>query len=58
MECCIGVSTETVLQIVKFYPVVKRVFKLTFPGVTPTKDYSPKRQFKSSFHYGVELIYF
>ena len=24
---------------------------------TPTKDNSPKRQFKNSFHYGVKLIY-
>ena len=31
MECCVGVSTETVLQIVKFYTVVKKNFKkLTF----------------------------
>ena len=30
MECCVGVSTETVLQIVKFYTVVKIILKLTF----------------------------
>ena len=30
MECCVGVSTETVLQIDKFYIVVIRIFKLTF----------------------------
>ena len=29
-ECCVGVSTGTVLQIVKFYIVVKRILKLTF----------------------------
>ena len=33
-------------------------FKLTFRNVvTPTKDCSPKRQFKNFFHNGVELIY-
>ena len=49
MEYCIGVSTETVLQIVKLYTVVKRISKLMFWTVvlhrcwfTPTKDYSPK----------------
>ena len=30
MECCVGVSTEIVLQIDKFYTVVKIVFQLTF----------------------------
>ena len=30
MECCVGVSTETVLQIDKFYIVVRRILKLTF----------------------------
>ena len=49
MECCVSVSTETVLQM---DTVVKRIFKLT-----ATKDYSPKRQFKNSFNYGVELIH-
>ena len=24
MECCVGVSTETVLQVLKFYAVVKK----------------------------------
>ena len=61
MECCIGVSTETVLQMDKFYTVVKRIFKLTFQTVVlrqrESKDYTPKRQFKNSFHYGVELIH-
>ena len=34
MECCVSVSTETVLQIVKFYTVVKRILKLrSFVGV-------------------------
>ena len=34
MECCIGVSTETVLQVVQFYTVVKKNFKnLTFQTV-------------------------
>ena len=33
MECCIGVSTETFLQMAKFYTVVKRIFKLTFRTV-------------------------
>ena len=34
MECCIGVSTETVLQVVKFYTVVKKNYKrLTFRTV-------------------------
>ena len=28
MECCVGVSTETVLQIDKFYTVVRRHFEL------------------------------
>ena len=64
MECCVGVSTKIVLQIDMFYTVVKIVFKLTpvsdcssSSAFTPTKDYSPKCQFKNSFHYGVELIY-
>ena len=26
MECCVSVSTETVLQVVKFYTVVKKYF--------------------------------
>ena len=30
MEWCVGVSTETVLQIDKFYTVVKIILKLTF----------------------------
>ena len=30
MECCVGVFTETVLQMDKFYTVVKRILKLTF----------------------------
>ena len=44
MECCIGASTETVLQIVKCYTVVKRILKLTFQTVCSplTKDYSLK----------------
>ena len=29
MDCCVGVSTETVLQIGKFYAVVKMVCELT-----------------------------
>ena len=33
MECCVGVSTETVLQIDTFYTVVRRIFKLTFRTV-------------------------
>ena len=32
-ECCVGVSTETVLQIDNFYTVEKRIFKLTFRTV-------------------------
>ena len=27
MECCVGVPTETVLQVIKFYTVVKKNFK-------------------------------
>ena len=53
MECCVDVFTETVLQIVKFYTVVKNNFKTDVsdcspcdsPAFTTTKDYSPKRQF-------------
>ena len=30
MECCVGVSTETVFQMDKFYTVVKRIFKMAF----------------------------
>ena len=30
MECCVGVSTETIFQMFKFYIVVKRIFNLTF----------------------------
>ena len=58
---------KTVLQIYKFYTAVKRNFKLTFwtydcnPSSewmdSPTKGYSPKRQFKKSFHCGVEAIF-
>ena len=33
MECCIDVSTETVLQIDKFYTVVRRIFEVTFRTV-------------------------
>ena len=33
MECCVRVSKETVLQIDKFYTVVKIIFKLTFRTV-------------------------
>ena len=61
MECCVGVYTEIVLQIDKFYTVVKRISKLTFRTVVrwseKDKNYSPKRQFKNSFHYSVKLIY-
>ena len=35
MECCVGVSTETVLQMDKFYAVVRRIFELTFRTVVP-----------------------
>ena len=45
---------ETVLQIVKFYTIVKKIFKQTFRTavlVRVTKDYRTKRQFKNSFHY-------
>ena len=39
MECCVGVSTETVLQAVKFYTVVKKNFKkLTFRTVVIHSD--------------------
>ena len=31
--CCVGVSTETVLQMDKFYTVVRRIFELTFRTV-------------------------
>ena len=30
MECCVGVSTETDLQVVKFDTVVKKNFKKTY----------------------------
>ena len=44
MECCVGVSTETlVLQIVKFYTVRRR---------TTVRNVS---FFKILFHYGVNL---
>ena len=49
MECWVGVSTETVLQVVKFYTVVKKNFKTDVSDCSPSlewmKDYSPKRQF-------------
>ena len=54
MECCVGVSTETVLQVVKFYTVVKKNFKnwrfglksfVRVKDYSPMKEYSPKRQF-------------
>ena len=45
-------STESVLQkIDKFYTAVKRMFELKF------RNFTPKRQFKNSCHYGVKLIY-
>ena len=49
MECCVGVSIETVLQLVEFYTVVnwKKLKKKTHVSdySPPTKDNSPKRQF-------------
>ena len=46
MECCICVSTETVLQIVKFYTVAKKNLKTDILDCSPlSEDYSPKRQF-------------
>ena len=33
MECCVGVSTETDLQIDKFYTVVKGILELVFQTV-------------------------
>ena len=66
MEYCVGVSTETVLQMVTFYTLKKITLKLTFRTIvlrrsecqkkpfTRTKDYSPKRQFSNSFHHGVK----
>ena len=52
MECYVGVSTEAVLQIDKFYTVVRIIFKPTFRTVVLRqselkKDYSPKSQFKN-----------
>ena len=39
MEYCVGFSTETVLQAVKFYTVVKNNFKkLKFRTVSPWSD--------------------
>ena len=38
MECYVGVSRETVLQIVKFYTIVKRILKLTFRTVVNHSD--------------------
>ena len=44
MEFCVGVSTETVLQVVKFYTIVKTNFKtLTF-----YKDCNPSSEFVES----------
>ena len=34
MECCVGVSTETVLQVVKFYPVVNWEKKISKTDVS------------------------
>ena len=52
MECCVGVSTETVLQIIKFYTVVKSILKLTFWTVVRKNDRSEpvSRHFNSSDH--------
>ena len=58
MGCCIGVSTETVLQLDKFYTIVTKVYELTFQllvlcqsecqiSIHSTKDYS---EFETSVH--------
>ena len=39
MECCIGVSTETVLQIVKFYIAVKKIFKTDVSDCSPSSEW-------------------
>ena len=47
MECCVRVSTETVLQVVTFYTVVKKnLEKIDVSDCTPSsEDYSPKKVF-------------
>ena len=39
MERCVGVSTETVLQIVKFYTVVKKNFLIDVSDCSPSSFY-------------------
>ena len=50
MECCVDVSIETVLQVVKFYTVVNwqnflKDWRFGLQSFVGLKDYSPKRQF-------------
>ena len=44
MECCVGVYTETVLQAVKFYTIVKKNFKKK----TDVSDYNPSSEWIDS----------
>ena len=46
MECCVGVSTETVLQIDKFYTVMKIVYELKFRTVVTKNTKLIEFQFK------------
>ena len=39
MECCVGFSTETVLQINKFYNVVKRILKTDVSDCSPSLEW-------------------
>ena len=60
MECCVGVSTETVLQVVKFYTVVKRniKLKLTFRTVVLRRSITVRNvsfNLKFLFLYGVKF---
>ena len=64
MACCVRVSTETVLQVVTFYTVVKKnLEKIVVSDCTPSsEDYSPKGLFfffkkKNIFQYGVKCKY-
>ena len=58
MECCVVVSADTVLQIDKFYTVVRRIFELTFRTVVlrrsecdEAKGLQSKTSVRKSFSY-------
>ena len=55
MHSCVGISIETVLQVVKFYIVVNLVLN----GIHSDEGLQSERFFKNSLsiHYGVKFNY-